>query len=88
EAVAPAAALSLWLGEFTDPGGPPRRVAVGEPADLCLLASPLAEALAEPDAGRVAATLIGGDVVFERAARSGLARDLDMPAEAEAHRRQ
>ena len=66
EGVTPAEALSLWLGGFTDPGGPPRRVARGAPADLCLLATPLAEALAEPDAERVAATLVGGEVVFER----------------------
>jgi predicted amidohydrolase YtcJ len=66
EGVTPAKALSLWLGGFADPGGPPRRVAVGAPADLCLLAAPLADALAEPDAERVAATLVDGDVVFER----------------------
>ena len=67
EGVAAAQALSLWLGGFADPGGPSRRVTAGAPADLCLLAGPFAEALADPDAERVAATLIGGEVVFERA---------------------
>jgi predicted amidohydrolase YtcJ len=69
EAVAPASALALWLGGFDDPGGPPRRVTVGAPADLCLLTEPLADALAEPDAERVAATLLGGELVFERGAK-------------------
>ncbi|HLZ73638.1 amidohydrolase family protein [Phenylobacterium sp.] len=66
EGVAPARALGLWLGGFEDPGGPPRRVAVGAAADLCLLTTPLAQALVEPDAERVAATLVGGEVVYER----------------------
>ncbi len=44
EAISPAAAIELFLGRPHRPGGPPRRVAVGEPADLCLLAVPLAEA--------------------------------------------
>ena len=69
EAVSPREALSLYLGDFDRPGGPPRRVAVGAPADLCLLSLPLAEALRTPEAERVAATLVGGKVVFERAAR-------------------
>ena len=57
-------ALALWLGDFDDPGGPPRRVAVGAVADLCLLRAPLAEALARLDCGRVAATIVGGRVVY------------------------
>ena len=43
EAIAPEAAIGLFLGRPDRPGGPPRRVAVGEPADLCLLAVPMAE---------------------------------------------
>jgi predicted amidohydrolase YtcJ len=74
EGVAPAKALSLWLGGFADPGGPARRVRVGAPADLCLLTTPLADALAEPDAERVAASLVAGQLVFERGAgKIGLA---------------
>jgi predicted amidohydrolase YtcJ len=63
ERVAPRAALELFLGSLDDPGGPARRVRVGAPADLCLLDAPLDDVLAEPSAGRVRATLIGGDVV-------------------------
>lgn len=63
ERVEPQTALGLYLGTTQDPGGAPRRVAVGAPADLCLLAAPLAEALASPDARLVAATLVAGRVV-------------------------
>ncbi|MBS0410340.1 MAG: amidohydrolase family protein [Proteobacteria bacterium] len=63
EAVDPGRALQLYLGRFEDPGGPPRRVALGQAADLCLLKTPLAGALAELDAGAVAATIVGGRVV-------------------------
>lgn len=64
EAVDAATALSLYLGEPADPGGPPRRVAVGTAADLVLLDAPLADVLASPSAGRVRATFIGGAPVF------------------------
>lgn len=64
EAVDAAAALGLYLGDPADPGGPPRRVAVGAAADLALLDAPLREVLAEPAAGHVRATFIGGARVF------------------------
>jgi predicted amidohydrolase YtcJ len=63
EAVDAPAALDLFLSGPHDPGGVPRRVRVGAPADLCLLHRPLAPALASLDADLVAATIIGGDVV-------------------------
>jgi predicted amidohydrolase YtcJ len=72
EAVDRATALSLYLGGFARPGGRRRRVAVGAPADLCLLALPLGEALQALDAGLVAATLVAGRVVFDR--RTGARR--------------
>jgi predicted amidohydrolase YtcJ len=68
EALPPRAALDLWLGDLTDPGGPPRRVRVGAPADLCLLDRPLAATLAAPTADHVAATLIAGRLVHTRPA--------------------
>ena len=49
-------ALALFLTAPHDPAGPPRRVAVGAPADLCLLTQPLADALVEPATATVAAT--------------------------------
>jgi predicted amidohydrolase YtcJ len=40
-------ALKLFLAPLPNPGGPPRTVAEGEPADVCLLHVPLAQALVE-----------------------------------------
>lgn len=53
-------ALTLFLTPPFDPGGRPRRVAVGQPADLCLLHGPLEAALDDPSSAHVAATFIGG----------------------------
>jgi predicted amidohydrolase YtcJ len=55
-------ALELFLGPHDSPGGPPRRVAAGAPADLCLLAVPLDEALRHPSASLVAATIRAGEL--------------------------
>ncbi|HEY8572660.1 amidohydrolase family protein [Phenylobacterium sp.] len=63
ERVDAAAALAMYLTAPAEPGGSPRRVAVGAPADLCLLKVPLQEALATPSAELVRATLVGGRVV-------------------------
>ncbi|MBX7431729.1 amidohydrolase family protein [Mycobacterium sp. Y57] len=65
ERVSPAEALEMFLGE---PGRPavPRRIGPGHRADLCVLSGPPAQVLGELDAGMVAATVIGGEVVFER----------------------
>lgn len=63
EAVSADRALELFLGEARSPAGPPRRVAVGAVADLCLLRGPLEAALAEPTCERVAATVVNGEVV-------------------------
>lgn len=71
ERVAPADALRLYLGSATDPGGPARRIEVGAPANLCLLAAPLREALRYPSAQSVRATLIGGRIVHEAMAAHG-----------------
>lgn len=63
EAVDPAVALGWYLADPLDPGGPPRQVAAGAPADLCLLDAPLTEVLAAPSAGRVRATWVDGRLV-------------------------
>jgi predicted amidohydrolase YtcJ len=60
ERVTPRQALDSMLTPLDDPGGVPRRIAVGVPADLCLLRVPLAEALSAPDAGQVALTVCRG----------------------------
>jgi predicted amidohydrolase YtcJ len=64
ERITAEAALGLYLGGFPAPGGPSRRVAVGEPADLCLLKVPLCVALADLASDRVAATIVKGRIVF------------------------
>jgi predicted amidohydrolase YtcJ len=62
--LAPTAALGLFLGPLDDPGGPIRRVAVGAPADLCLLDVDLRAALRAPSSGHVVATIAGGERTF------------------------
>ena len=63
ERLTPAAALDAYLAPADDPGGPPRRVRLGAPADLVLLDVPLHDALAVPHAEVVRATVIGGRIV-------------------------
>ena len=58
-------ALTLFLGSAENPTRP-RRIAVGEPADLCLLAAPPQRVVDTLDAELVAATVVGGAVVFAR----------------------
>lgn len=63
ERVSPRRALEGFLAPPADPGGPPRRIAVGMPADLCLLHVSLADALSTLDSGMVAATFCRGGLV-------------------------
>lgn len=58
-------ALALFLGGADDPARP-RRIAAGEPGDLCLLTGSPQRVVDELDADLVAATVVGGVVVFER----------------------
>jgi predicted amidohydrolase YtcJ len=60
EALTPEQALGLYLTPPQAPGGQPRRVAVGEPADLCLLDRPWAQARSRLAEVRVVATIRGG----------------------------
>jgi predicted amidohydrolase YtcJ len=68
ERVGARTALGLFLGHAEEPGRE-RRVAPGEPGDLCLLDAPLDTVLADPRADHVAATVVAGRVVFSRGAR-------------------
>jgi hypothetical protein len=56
--------LSLYLGAAGNPADAPRQITIGAPADLCLLKLPLGEALAEPDASNVAATIAHGKLIY------------------------
>jgi len=64
--ISPTSALRLFLSDLSSPGGPPRAIAPGSPADLCVLDRPLDVALARPDCRRVRMTICDGAVVFER----------------------
>ena len=63
ERVAADRALRLFLGSPEDPGGPPRRVEPGAPADLCVLDRCLSAALGDLAAVGVVATVVAGSVV-------------------------
>lgn len=56
--------LRGMLAPLDDPGGPPRRIAVGHVADLVLLDRPLADVLRAPHARHVRATFVAGRQVY------------------------
>lgn len=68
EALSPEQALGLLLGPLADPGGAPRRVAVGEAADLCLLDRPWAAARTGLAAVQVRATWSAGVLIYDESA--------------------
>jgi predicted amidohydrolase YtcJ len=63
ECISARMALTMFLG-WPDQPTQPRAVEPGEPADLCVLSVPPETALAELDAGMVAATVIGGEIAY------------------------
>jgi len=63
ECISARTALTMFLGRPDQPAQP-RAVEPGEPADLCVLSVPPETALAELDAGMVAATVIGGEIAY------------------------
>ncbi len=63
ERVSPRTALQMFFG-YPDQPTRARALQQGEPADLCLLSVPPGTALAELDAGMVAATIIGGEIAY------------------------
>lgn len=60
ERLSPEQALCLFLSELADPGGPPRSVAPGVVADLCLLSAPWSEIADAMPENPVGAVWIGG----------------------------
>lgn len=66
ECISARTALTMFLGRAEQPGRP-RLVAPGEPADLCVLSVSPETALADLDAGMVAATVIDGGIVYSTA---------------------
>ncbi len=63
ERISARTALTMFLGSPDQPARP-RTIAPGAPADLCVLCVPPETALAELDAGMVAATVIGGEITY------------------------
>ncbi|MGA5462223.1 amidohydrolase family protein [Mycobacterium sp. NPDC050041] len=63
ECISAATALSMFHGSAEQPSVP-RRVAPGQPGDLCVLAASPREVLDALDADLVAATVVGGEVVY------------------------
>ncbi|MCY3822123.1 MAG: amidohydrolase family protein [Gammaproteobacteria bacterium] len=66
ESLSPERALALFTTPAEDPGGAPRRIAVGEAADMCLLDRGWQEARESLSHEHVAATILGGEVIFRR----------------------
>lgn len=65
ECVSAREALTMFFGTSGNPTDP-RTVTKGQPGDLCVLAGDPSEVLEELDPTMVAATIVAGDVVFER----------------------
>jgi predicted amidohydrolase YtcJ len=65
ERLAPELALALFLAPLADPGGAPRRIEPGAPADLCLLDRPWRRAREELAIACVRATCRAGRWVYE-----------------------
>jgi predicted amidohydrolase YtcJ len=65
ERISALTALTMFFGTAAQPTEP-RSIAVGQAADLCVLAMPPRTVLEELDEGLVAATVIAGEVVYDR----------------------
>jgi len=66
EAITPEEALALYTKPANDAGGLPRKIAVGEVADVCLLDTRWAEARQNLRGVTVRATWINGELVYNR----------------------
>ena len=69
EALSPERALALFTTSADAPGVLPRRVATGEPADLCLLDRPWARARASLASEHVVLTCVAEKVTWRRDGR-------------------
>jgi predicted amidohydrolase YtcJ len=65
ECVSASEALTMFFGTSANPTKA-RAITKGQPGDLCVLAAPPEEVLNELDSAMVAATVVAGEVVFER----------------------
>jgi len=67
ECLGPAQAIALFAGDQRRPGSGLRELAVGQPADLCLLDVPWDDLCADPDSRHVALTVCAGRIVYAAA---------------------
>jgi predicted amidohydrolase YtcJ len=58
-------ALDLYLSPADAPGGPPRRLAPGSPADICIVAQPLTDAAVQAGPS-IVATIVAGEITYRR----------------------
>jgi predicted amidohydrolase YtcJ len=65
ECVSAREALTMFFGTSSQPTDA-RAIAPGQPGDLCVLAAPPVQVLSELDYRMVAATVVAGEVVFDR----------------------
>jgi predicted amidohydrolase YtcJ len=68
EALSPDRALALFTSTPDAPGGPPRRIGAGTPADLCLLDRPWRSARGDLSSSYVCATIARGALTWQAAA--------------------
>jgi predicted amidohydrolase YtcJ len=73
EALTPEAALALYLADPIDLSRQ-RRIAQGEPADLCLLDRPWSEARQTLTSASVRAALVSGRIVHDRVDKAPVQR--------------
>lgn len=66
EKLTPEEALALFTSAADAPGGRPRAIDLGEPADFCLLASPWTAARGRLASEDVAATIRDGQLIYRR----------------------
>ncbi|MEN8183106.1 MAG: amidohydrolase family protein [Myxococcota bacterium] len=66
ESLSPERALALFTTDPARPGGPPRRLAIGAEADLCLLDRPWCSARQRLSGCQVRATWVGGELVWQQ----------------------
>jgi predicted amidohydrolase YtcJ len=69
ERLTPEQALALFTGSLESPARP-RRLAIGDDADLCLLDRPWSQARAQLSSDCVRATLVAGESIFDRVDQS------------------
>jgi predicted amidohydrolase YtcJ len=65
ERITPRAALTMFFVTADEPTQP-RAIAEGQPGDLVVLSAPPNEVVAELDSQMVAATVVAGQLIFER----------------------